>query len=156
MNDPVVALMCHGCVPRTPLPPATGTFYRGPTIGPNFPGAGSDKQLSVLFDVSWFCYGLLWALMAFNHSKMVNLGFRMDCKTLWNNFGTFKMSTKYGPSDPVFLTGVLTVLLCVDTGIYFPKMENRCTKIKNKHGEHNNKIRKWEATITKYRSQNEI
>ena len=49
---------------------------------------------------------VLLVFMVFNCSQMANLGLRMDCNTFWDISGTYKKSTKYGPSDPSMFTEI--------------------------------------------------
>ena len=37
------------------------------------------------------------------YSKMANVDFRTYCNTFWNIFGSTKMVTELGPSDPIFI-----------------------------------------------------
>ena len=60
-------------------------------------GLYRGKQLGDLFVFRFLCF------MVFNYSTMVNLGFRMDCNIVWNNFGNSKMFTKCGPFRPFLL-----------------------------------------------------
>ena len=88
--------------------------------------------------------------MVFNYSKFANLGFWMDCITFWDIFGTFKMLTKSGPSDPSVLQkyfkkykkhmeSFLKQITFINMGIYnFEQIRNIRTiifnnKSKNKH-----------------------
>ena len=73
----------------------------GPEDGKNI------KQVVVVFFIVFVivCLGFLF----FYYSKIVNLGSRMDCNTVFP-FGTFKTLTKHGPSDPLFITEILLTI----------------------------------------------